>query len=38
MVTTIRTYLVVTIEQARTVALWAVASHAFMAFRIFPGY
>jgi hypothetical protein len=35
-VTTIRTYLVVTVEQARTVALWAVASHAFMAFRIFP--
>lgn len=26
----------VTVEQARTVALWVVASHAFMAFRIFP--
>jgi putative DNA primase/helicase len=34
--TTVRTYAVVTIEQARTVALWIVASHAFAAFRIFP--
>jgi hypothetical protein len=33
---TIRMHVVVTIEQARTVALWVVASHAFMAFRIFP--
>jgi len=35
-VVTIRAYIVVMVEQVRTVALWIVAEHAFMAFRIFP--